>query len=75
MVSKFNLNKYFKVDGCSYLRDRFNNFYPIIIKNDLMYIYNYKYRNLTNHNEYFKMGVNSFRFNIFDNKDIEVLKK
>ena len=70
MVSKFNLNKYFKVDGCSYLRDRFNNFYPIIIKNDLMYIYNYKYRNLTNHNEYFKMGVNSLRFNIFDNKDI-----
>ena len=71
MISKFNLNKYFNVNSNSYLKDRFNNLYPIVIKNNLMYIYNYKYRFYTDYKKYFDKGINSIRFNILDEKDIE----
>lgn len=70
MISKFNLNKYFNIESNSYLRDRFNNLYPIIIKNNLMHIYNYKYRYYEDYNKYFDMGINSVRFNILFEKDI-----
>ena len=40
-----------------YLKDRFNNKYPIVFKNNLMYIYDYKKYNLDNKDEYFKLGV------------------
>ena len=62
MISKFNLNKLYAVDN-SYLEDRFKNKYPIVIKNDLMKIYNYKPRNFENVEKYFEMGVNSLRYN------------
>lgn len=75
MVSKFNLNKYFNVQGNSYLKDRFGNLYPIIIRNDLMHIYNYKYRYYQDYEKYFNMGINSIRFNILDKKDLENIKK
>jgi len=75
MISKFNLNKYFNASGISYLRDRFNNLYPIIIKNDLMHIYNYKYRYLKDYNKYFNKGINSLRFNILTDEDLENIEK
>ncbi|MBE6144972.1 MAG: U32 family peptidase [Firmicutes bacterium] len=75
MVSKFDLNKYFNVQGNSYLKDRFGNLYPIIIRNDLMHIYNYKYRYYQDYEKYFNMGINSIRFNILDKKDLENIKK
>ena len=71
MISKFNLNDYFNVKGKSYLRDRFNNLYPIIIKNNLMHIYNYKYRYYEDYNKYFNKGINSIRFNILNDDDLE----
>ena len=55
MVSKYQL------DDNSYLLDRFNNKYRIKIKNNLMHIYNYKLRNMTNN--YYKMGINYIRIN------------
>lgn len=70
MISKFNLNKYFGVSGNSFLKDRFGNLYPIIIKNDLMHIYNYKYRDFNDYDIYFDMGINSLRFNIVDENDL-----
>jgi putative protease len=70
MISKFNLNKLYAVDN-TYLNDRFNNLYPIVIKNDLMRIYNYKPRFISDYNDYFKIGVNNIRFNILDNKDLD----
>ena len=75
MISKFNLNKYFNVESKSFLRDRFNNLYPIIIKNNLMHIYNYKYRYYEDYNKYFDMGINSIRFNILNDKDLENIDK
>ena len=71
MISKFNLNKYFNVKTNSFLRDRFNNLYPIIIKDNLMHIYNYKYRFYPDYKKYFDKGINSIRFNILNEKDIE----
>ena len=61
MVSKYNINKRYKVNN-SILEDRFKNKYPIIIKNDLMHIYDYKKRNYNNHNKYFEMGINNLRY-------------
>lgn len=72
MISKFNLNELYTVDN-SYLQDRFNNMYPIIIRNDLMYIYNYKTRLLSNYNNYFKMGINNLRINVLENKEINYI--
>ena len=54
MISKY------KLDG-DYLKDRFGNNYKIEIKENLMYIYNYKKRKLTTN--YYKIGVNWTRFN------------
>ena len=62
MVSKFNLLDYYGVKSGK-LRDRFGNLYLIKIKNDLMYLYNYKKRELDS-NKLFEMGVNVVRFNI-----------
>ena len=75
MISKFNLNKYFNVESKSFLRDRFNNLYPIVVKNDLMHIYNYKYRFYPDYKKYFDKGINSIRFNILDYKEIENINK
>lgn len=71
MISKFNLNEYFKVDGMSYLKDRFGNMYPVIVENNLMHIYNYQKRHLKDYDTYFKMGINHLRFNVFSKQDIK----
>ena len=55
MISKY------KLPNNSYLIDRFNNKYRIIIKNNLMHIYNYKKRNMNGN--YYKMGINWLRIN------------
>ena len=62
MVSKFSLNKYYKQDNL-YLRDMFKNKYKVKTKNDLMYIYNYKKRDIYNI-KYYDIGVNSLRINL-----------
>ena len=62
MVSKYNINKRYNVNK-STLEDRFKNKYPIVIKNDLMHIYDYKKRNYQDHNKYFDMGINNLRYN------------
>ena len=48
------------------LRDRFSNTYKIINKDNLMYIYDYKLRNIYD-KKYYDMGINSLRYN----KEIE----
>lgn len=73
MVSKFNLLKYYNLKDKAYLRDKFNNLYPIKEKNSLMYIYNCKPRNLTTN--YFEMGINEVRYNIFDEKELDDIKR
>lgn len=74
MVCKFNLNKKYAVDN-SYLQDRFHNLYPIRIKNNRMYIYNYAPRNLETYQEYFDLGINSLRFIVLDEEDIKQTEK
>ena len=44
-----------------YLKDRFDNLFKIKIRNNYMYIYNYKKINL--HEDFYKIGVNSIRYN------------
>jgi len=64
MVIKNNLFKYGKV---YYLRDRFNNKYRVIKKNNYFYIYDYKYSiRENNDNYYFNMGINYLREEIID---------
>ena len=70
MVSKFNLNTLYQSNDL-YLVDRFNNKYPIKDRNGFMYIYNCKPRLLEEINEYYEIGANSIRINIFDEKDLK----
>ena len=60
MICKYNmLKKYNKDTG--YLIDRFNNKYKIVIKDNLMYIYNFRKRDLKEN--YFDIGINYIRDN------------
>ena len=54
------LKKYNKDSG--YLIDRFNNKYKIVSKDNLMYIYNFRKRDLKEN--YFDIGVNYIRINM-----------
>lgn len=61
MICKYNmLKKYNKDTG--YLIDRINNKYKIVCKDNLMYIYNFKKRDLKDN--YFDIGVNYIRTNL-----------
>ena len=73
MISKYNINKEYGVNN-SYLQDRFNNLYKIVIKDDLMKIYNYKMRILKDYKEYYGMGINNLRFNILNLEDINKMR-
>ena len=63
MISKYNINQKYNVDE-SILLDRFNNKYKVIIKDNLMHIYDYKKRNYQDLNKYFAMGINNLRYNL-----------
>ena len=72
MISKFNLLEYYNLKDKAYLKDRFNNLYPIYIKDNFMYLINYKARKLEP-NKYFDMGINEVRYNIIDPKDLDYI--
>ncbi len=59
MVSKYNLLKNYNTDT-GFLKDKFNNKYKIKVKDNLMYIYNYKKRD--EKEDYYSIGVNSIRY-------------
>ena len=62
MCSKYSLNKEYN-KNILYLKDRFNNKFRVITKNNIMYIYFYnkidKYDK-----KYYEMGINRLRFNL-----------
>lgn len=61
MICKYNmLKKYNKEKG--FLVDRFGNKYELIVKDNLMYMYNFKRRRLEEN--YYDIGVNSIRVNL-----------
>lgn len=62
MVSKYNLLDHYHVNN-GFLKDRFGNMYPIKVKDGLMYIYNYKRRNMDVSSLY-DAGVNVIRINV-----------
>ena len=63
MICKFDLNKKYNVNK-SYLKDEFNYKYELISKYNYMVIKNFKDIKLeTNEEEYYKLGINSIRFN------------
>ena len=62
MVSKYNLLNEYGINN-GFLKDRFGNLFPIKVKDDLMYIYNYKKRT-NDFNKYFEIGVNVVRINL-----------
>ena len=60
MVLKFSLDNYYK-SQVKYLVDRFKNYYHVVTKNNLTYIYDYKETIRGSDEKYFKMGINSLR--------------
>lgn len=79
MITKYNLLEDYNVFTKAHLQDRFKNLYPIKVKDNLMYIYNFKERNIENINDYFNIGVSNVRYNILDQdslvKIVNILKK
>lgn len=73
MISKFDLLKYYKIYSHGYLKDKFNNLYRIVYDNGLMYIYNYKAREIKDLKMYYDMGINSFRYNILEDEELKVI--
>ena len=61
MICKYNMLKKYNKDS-GYLIDRFNNKYKIVSKDNLMYIYNFRKRDLKEN--YFDIGVNYIRINM-----------
>ena len=69
MVSKFSLNSLYNNDDL-FLKDRYKKLYPVKEKGHLMYIYNSQPLNMNKIN-FYKLGINSIRYNIFDESDIK----
>ncbi len=61
MISKYSINKHYHQDNL-YLQDMYHNHFKIINKDNLMYIYNYKKRDIYN-KKYYDIGINSLRIN------------
>ena len=62
MCSKYSLNKEYN-KNILYLKDRFNNKFRVITKNNIMYIY--FYNNIDKYDKkYYEMGINRLRFNL-----------
>ena len=59
MVLKYDLS--IKYKNCKYLKDRFNNKYLIVRKNNLTYIYDYKEKRINDYQKYFDLGINYLR--------------
>lgn len=62
MCSKYSLNKEYNKD-LLYLKDRFNNKFRVITKNNIMYIYFYNKIDKFNI-KYYEIGINRLRFNL-----------
>ncbi len=69
MISKFSLNSLYNNDNL-FLKDRYKKLYPVKEKKHLMYIYNSQILNMNKIN-FYKLGINSIRYNIFDENDIK----
>ena len=70
MITKFNLIKYFNLNGKNnYLRDTYNNLFKIIENDNGMTIKFYKKIILDSHQKYFDMGINTLRIHIEDKED------
>lgn len=62
MCSKYSLNKEYNKD-ILYLKDRFNNKFRVITKNNIMYVYFYNKIDRYD-KKYYEMGINRLRFNL-----------
>ena len=62
MITKYNLEEDYGKKKI-YLRDMFGNYYKVIVRDGMQYIYNYKKREM-DEAKYYDWGINSFRFNM-----------
>ncbi len=75
MISKFHLLKQFYViDKIGYLKDRYSNLYPIEEEKEFMKIYNRNPRVIEDINSYYELGINSLRYQLFD-ESVEEIKR
>ena len=68
MVSRYNLLKKYNLDKAN-LKDKNNNLFPVVTKDNLMYIYLYKPIIKDDYLDYYDMGINHLRVQILDEKD------
>lgn len=75
MVCKYNLLDRYQIRGDCYLKDRFGHLYPIRIKNNFMYLYNEKIRNLGNIDFYHKIGIDWIRVQLLSDMTLDDMKQ
>lgn len=61
MIMKYNLFEDYHLTNEVYLVDRFQNYYLVENKKDYAILYHYQKREIKNYEDYYKIGVNSFR--------------
>lgn len=70
MISKYNILNNLNKNNNYYLKDKYNNLMPVINENNITTIYNYKIKNLENITDYHKMGINYFRYEYLNEKEM-----
>ena len=68
MISRYNLLDKYGLDKAN-LKDKEGNLFPVVVKDNLMYIYLYRPIVKDDYMDYYDMGVNSLRVQILDEKD------
>lgn len=68
MISRYNLLQQYNLEKAN-LKDKVGNKYPVVVKDNLMYIYLYKPLIKDDYLDYFEMGINHLRVNILDSND------
>lgn len=75
MVSKYDIYENYHTNKSLFLVDKFHNKYEIKKRDGLTYIINYKTTILENTMDYYKIGVNSIRYQLLTMEDYQLLKE
>ena len=72
MVSKYRMLSHYGVKS-GYLKDEYQNLFPVVERDQFTYVYYYRPRNLKSN--YYDMGISSLCYHILTDEDVDILKE
>ena len=72
MVSKYCMLSHFGVKS-GYLKDEYQNLFPVVERDQFTYVYYYRPRNLKSN--YYDMGISSLCYHILTDEDVGTIKE